>query len=190
MFNEIYDIEGILKSLELERILFAHDKEHTGSILDSDYYYTNTYEVMTVNFDAEVVGLADTDSIIYKFYFPELSSFYTLCKEHSRREKINFKKDPYVKAAEKFVTDAFHSSGADNFAWNLWVPPKLIKKRAYTVIVETGTYFDSYIEIIETLYEIREYYTRQCEILREELYGTKAEVLKMPITSTSERKAA
>lgn len=189
MFNEVYDLEDAIKALELERILFERIDGHSGSILDSDTFYTNAFEVMAINLDAEVIGLEHTDSTLYKFNFPELHTFYTLCKEYSKVNRINFRKNPYVKAAGKFVDDTFRHSGADSFAWNLWVPPKLVKKRAYTVIVETGTYFDDYIEIIDTLYEIKDYYAKQIEALKKELHGN-AKIIKLPATDTKERRAA
>ena len=97
--------------------------------------------------------------------------------------------DAVEKAAEKFVDSTFRSSDARDFAWNLWVPPKLVKKRAYTVIVETGTYFEDYIEILKDIYSIKEYYASQCKALKNELYG-KPKIIQMSAVTKEERKAA
>ena len=95
--------------------------------------------------------------------------FYDLCREHSKRNKINFKKNPYVIAAEEYIRNSVNETCARNFAWNLWVPRKIVKKKRYIFLIETGCYFDDYVDMLELLYDIRSYYEEQSKILEKEL---------------------
>ena len=188
MFETVFDLEDTINLLELERILFERKEGHTGCFLDSEEFYVYAQDALT-ELAAEVVYLEITDSTLYKFCFPELHNFYTLCKEHSKRNHITFRKDPYVKAAEEYVADAFCCTESPNFAWNLWVPPKLVKKRAYTVIVETGMEFMEYAEILETLYDIKEHYAGLITALKKEL-SDRSNIIPLPVAVGKERKAA
>lgn len=188
MFETVFDLEDTVNLLELERILFERKEGHAGRFLDGEEFYVYAQDALT-ELAAEVVYLEITDSTLYKFCFPELHNFYTLCKEHSKRNHISFRKDPYVKAAEEYVADAFRCTESPNFAWNLWVPPKLVKKRAYTVIVETGMYFMEYAEMIETLYDIKEHYAGLITALKKEL-SDRSNIIPLPVAVGKERKAA
>lgn len=188
MFNEISEFCGILQSLNLHRVLFTYKKDFNGEFLDEEDTYINGFE--------EIVELCDewtemecTESILFKFRFPELTKFYTLCKEESRKNNINFKKNPRIIKAANEVESYLMYSGASryDFAWNLWIPKKIVNKKRYTLIVEIGMYFEDYPELLEALYLIKNYYAEQAKKLENELYP---KVIKMPAKKTRERKAA
>ena len=76
-----------------------------------------------------------------------------------------------------------------NIAWNLWIPKKIVKKKRYIFLVETGCYFEQHIELLDTLYEVRDYYDQKSRELDEELHG-KPKVIKLPKVRKETRKAA
>lgn len=188
MFNNIPNLEGFLESLRLEEVLFRNDANHTGNFLNSEDYYCQAWEEVAALSD-EYVEIDWTNSVLYKFSFPGMIKFYDLCKEHSRLNKINFKKNPYVTAAEDYVRTAIDNAYVRNIAWNLWIPKKIVKKKRYIFLVETGCYFEQYIELLDTLYEVRDYYDQKSRELDEELHG-KPKVIKLPKTGKEMRKAA
>ena len=69
------------------------------------------------------------------------------------------------------------------------IPRKIIKKKRYMFIVETGCYFEQHIELLDTLFEIRDYYDQKSRELYEELYG-KPKVIKLTEAQQEMRKAA
>ena len=142
-----------------------------------------------MNFADEYVELDWTSSILYKFSFPGMVKYYDLCKEHSKINKINFKKNPYVISAEKYVDSVIRYSGVCNIAWNLWIPKKIIKKKRYIFLIETGCYFDDYVDMLNLLYEIRDYYDVKSKELEKEL-SNKAKIIKLPTPKKETRKAA
>lgn len=191
MFKEIYGIEDVIRLLYLDKLLFENEDGYSGLNLDGEYFYTTAWETL-MYLACEYVEFEMTESVMYKFQFPEMYAFYNLCKEHSKQHNIKFKKNPYVKAAEKYVDDVLYSSNAQNFVWNLWIPRKEVNKRTYILMLELGMYFEDYLEIIEALFNIRNYYSEQIKKLKEELYGFKI-IMNMPNThsdKTEERKAA
>lgn len=188
MFNDIPNLEGFLESLRLEEVLFRNEPTHSGNFLSADDYYIQAWEAFHELAD-EQFEVDYTDSVLYKFGFPSMIKFYDLCREHSRRNKINFKKNPYVKAAEEYVRKAVNETYARNFAWNLWVPRKIVKKKRYIFLIETGCYFDDYVDMLELLYEVRDYYEEQSKILEKEL-SKKSKVIKLPTVQKETRKAA
>ena len=188
MFNDIPELDGYLESLRLEEILFRNSVSYTGNFLNSEDYFCLAWEEIA-GLSSEFVELEHTDSILYKFSFPGLVKFYELCKEHSKLNKINFKKNPHVTEAENNIREIIKISYLQNIAWNLWIPRKIIKKKRYMFIVETGCYFEQHIELLDTLFEIRDYYDQKSRELYEELYG-KPKVIKLTEAQQEMRKAA
>lgn len=188
MFNDIPNLEGYLESLRLEEVLFRNEATYTGNILNSEDYYCQAWEAVAELSD-EYVDLDYTCSVLYKFCFPGLVKFYELCREHSKINKINFKKNPYVKNAEEHVYSIIKESYLQNITWNLWIPRKIVKKKRYTFIIETGCYFEQHIDLLDVLYEVRDYYDQLSKELDEELHG-KSKIIKLPQAQTETRKAA
>ena len=188
MFENIYNLDGYLEALKLEEVLFRNDPTHVGDLLNPDDYFCQAWEEI-MNFADEYVELDWTSSILYKFSFPGMVKYYDLCKEHSKINKINFKKNPYVISAEKYVDSVIRYSGVCNIAWNLWLPKKLIKKKRYIFLIETGCYFEQHIDLLDLLYTIRDYYDQKSKELAEELHG-KPKLIKLPKVKSEMRKAA
>ena len=191
MFREICNFEDAIRAVALERILFENIQDYSGDYIDGEQFYFQAIEI--------VLALAQfgyyldhTESTLYFFRFDEMDEFYDLCKEHSHRNRINFKKDPYVKAAKEYVMDTIRHSGMENIAWAYWIPRKLIKGRQHRFLIETGCYFMEWLEMVETLFEIRAYFKSKVEELEAELYPKqKVLVLPVPIAAEAEeRKAA
>ena len=191
MFDEIYGLEDIIQTIALEKIFFDYKEEYTGGIIDGDRFMDKALETVYEMCD-HVEYMEHTDSVLYFFSFSEMRQFYKLCKEHSSKNHIKFQKDPYIQGAFDFVADSIRFSGMRNTAWNYWIPPKLIKKRQHQFLIETGCYFQDWIEMIAVLFEIRQYFREKCEEIRMELYPPLA-LVKPKETSNAdmeERKAA
>ena len=118
MFNDIPELDGYLESLRLEEVLFRNDVNHTGNFLNSEDSLCLAWEEIA-GLSSEFVELEYTNSILYKFSFPGLVKFYELCKEHSKLNKINFKKNPHVTEAENNIREIIKISYLQNIAWNL-----------------------------------------------------------------------
>ena len=188
MFNSIQNIEGYIEALKLEKVLHTHEPGYAGSELSPDDAYIFAWEQMA-GMAHEMVELDWTSSVIFKFSFPEMHKFYDLCREHSRVNKINFKKNPYVTQAEEDVDHYFIDSDAQNFQWKVWAPRKLVNKKWDILLVETGCYFEDYIIMLDVLYEIQDYYKRKCKLIEQEL-RCKPKIIKLPKAKKETRKAA
>lgn len=191
MFEEIYGLEEIIQMIALEKLFYDYDESYTGGVINGDNFFETAVE--TVYELCDHVEFPDyTESTLHFFSFPEMRRFYSLCKEHSKKKHIKFQKNPYIKDAMDFVTAAIECSGMRNVAWNYWIPPKLVKKRQHQFLIETGMYFQEWIELIAILFEIRQYFREKCEELRQTLYPalTLVKPTETPLAKIAERKAA
>lgn len=188
MFREICKFEDVISSIALERIIFTYNKGYEGNYIDGDSLYQNAVEIV-YSFAREGVFIEYTESTMFFFQFPEMDEFYDLCKEHSRRNQINFLKDPYITAAKKFVLGAIENSGMYNISEAYWIPPKLRKKRYHQFLIELGCLFNEWVELVGALFEIRAYFAEKVGKLKAELYP-KPQILVLPAVETDERKAA
>lgn len=191
MFQEIYNFEDVIRAVVLERILFENIPDYGGDFIDADQFYLQANEIILTMAQTGCY-LEYTESTLYFYKFDEMDEFYDLCKEHSRRSKVNFKKDPYVKAAYAFVMDTIQHSGMENIAWAYWIPRKLCKGRQHRFLIETGCFFMEWLEMVQVLFEIRSYFKDKVKELRAELYS-KQTILTFPVpiaADTTERKAA
>ena len=191
MFEEIYGLEDIIQTIALEKLFFDYKEEYTGGIINGDTFYDTALETVYDLCD-HVEYLDYTDSTLYFFSFAEMRKFYKLCKEYCSKNHIKFQKCKYIKDALDFVDASIKCSGMRNFAWNYWIPPKLIKKRQHQFLIELGCYFQEWIEMISALFEIRQYFREKCEELQKELTPalTIVKPKKAPAAKTEERKAA
>lgn len=191
MFEEIYGLEDIIQTIALEKIFFDYKEEYPGGIIDGDNFYLTASETVYDMCD-HALYLDYTDSTLQFFSFPEMHRFYSLCKEYCSKNRIRFQRSKYVKEAKDFVDASIRCSGMRNIAWNYWIPPKLKKKRRHQFLIETGCYFQEYIELIATLFEIRQYFREKCEELKEELTPalTIVKPKKLSKAKAEERKAA
>lgn len=187
MFNDVQYIEELLAGLEIHRVLFACDKEFKGDILDQDDYWVMCDEkIMELSYNYHYFD--GSDSTMYQFCFKELREFYELCKEYCKRINVNFKKSSFVKKAEDDVFEMLRYSGADNIQWNLWVPKKIINKRKYMLIIETGCYFNEGAALLEVLYDIKNYYGKQRDEMKK-LLEDSSKIIKMPLRKKEEKAA-
>ena len=185
MFETIVELEDLLRYLELQSVLHEHGLAYRGSFLDDEYYWDESFTVLS-ELSEETVYMEATDSTLYLFRFSELHEFYTLCKEESRKIGVSFRKNPTVKEAEDFVSEILRSQNDYCFQWNIWTPKKLVKKRAYTFLIETGCEFYDYTNLIDAVLTIKEYYAEQCKNLLDKLSKPKIQ----PMPQRKERKAA
>ena len=109
---------------------------------------------------------------IFHIVFPSMRSFYDLCREHSRRHRVSFKRNPYVRAAVQAVNEHMENIDDYDVNWRLCTPKKEYPKKRCELVVYTGMEFYQPVELVESLCEIREFYIKAEKKLRLELYGS------------------
>ena len=174
MFEEIdfYPQEAI-GVLSIEKLLYDHLGIVTGTPIDADYLYACMEEaIFEIVQDVWYKYSEIMQMNIAHIVFPSMRPFYDLCREHSRRHRINFKRNPYVLEAAKVVNS--YMGGIDDYDidWQLCAPKKEYPKKRCELVVYTGMEFYQPVELVESLCEIREFYIEAEKKLRLELYGS------------------
>lgn len=191
MFHEIDSFEDVIRQIALERTLFQFVEGYRGNVIDGESFYQDAVE-LAYAVAQDAVYMEHTESMLYFFRFPIMDEFYKLCKEHSQRNHISFKKDPYITDAEEQVLAIIECSGMVNIAYNYWIPPVLKRKRQHRFLIELGCEFYEWVELFQAVFEIRDYFKKKVEELKAELHpAPKVIVFPAPIAAvTEERKAA
>mgnify|MGYP006896378473 CR=1 FL=1 len=194
MFEEIdFYPEEALGVLCIEKLLYDHLGIVTDSSIDADYLYACMEEaIFEIVQDVWYKYSEVMQMSIAHIVFPSMRPFYDLCREHSRRHRINFKRNPYVLEAAKVVDE--HMRNIDNYdvGWRLCTPKKEYPKKHCELVVYTGMEFYQPVELVESLCEIREFYIEAEKKLRLELYGSKTGQEPAPplLPAVPERRAA
>ena len=183
-----------LSVLSIEKLLHDYLGDVLGLPIDADYLYECRYEAIDEIAEYAVYaysrgGEMNIDHIV----FPSMRQFYSLCREHSRRNRISFKNNPYVQEAAKFVENQMRNIDDYDINWRLQAPKKEYPKKHCELIVYTGMEFFQPVELVESLCKIREYYIDAEKKLRLELYGEKTNeppVLLLPSPPAERREAA
>ena len=105
MFEEIdFYPHYVLGVLSIEKLLYDHLGIVTGTPIDADYLYACMDEaIFEIVQDVTYKYSDNLGMSIAHIVFPSMRPFYDLCREHSRRHRINFKRNPYVLEAAKVV---------------------------------------------------------------------------------------
>ena len=187
-----YDFSSYLDMLLLHKSVYDSIGSVTGDTLCPDYIYEE-YFCAIQNVCSDVYWFEPElyeGNTVFLFPYDNFSTFYSLCHIHSRQAGVNFKKDPFVIEAEEAVDSILNGIQDYSFAWRLNVPKKIVKKKSYYLLIETTYDFFRHSELVQALYEIRNFYLDAERRLRKEL-----QVLQMPKReksrkATSERRAA
>ena len=194
MFEEVViNPDYTLGVLSIEKLLYDHLGIVTDSSIDADYLYACMDEAIFEIVQDVAYGYNDNMGMsIAHIVFPSMRPFYDLCREHSRRHRINFKRNPYVLEAAKVVNS--YMGGIDDYdvGWRLCTPKKEYPKKRCELVVYTGMEFYQPVELVESLCEIREFYIEAEKKLRLELHGSKPEDTPAPLLlpAVPERRAA
>ncbi len=118
MFEEVViNPDYTLGVLSIEKLLHNHLGAVMGTPIDEDYLYECMYEAISeIAQDVECGYNDDWAMNIFHIVFPSMRSFYDLCREHSRRHRVSFKRNPYVRAAAQAVNE--HMENIDDYDVN------------------------------------------------------------------------
>lgn len=180
MFREPdLDVDQILNCLAIEKIQYDHTGTIIGEFLDEDFFSEFSYESLLMVAE-EFTGsyIEETDQVVHKMLFPYMRLFYDLCREYSRINRIGFKKNPHVQNALGFVNEELSGIYDYDFEWLLCTPKKDTRKKQCALILFIGMEFYSFVQLLEALYNIRDYYHRAASTLLIEIYGKKGLVPK------------
>ena len=194
MFEEIdFYPQEALGVLSIEKLLYDHFGIVTGAPIDSDYLYACMDEAISEIVQDVAYGYNDNLQMsIAHIVFPSMRPFYDLCREHSRRHRVSFKRNPYVRAAAQAVNEHMENIDDYDVNWRLCTPKKEYPKKHCELVVYTGMEFYQPVELVESLCEIREFYIEAEKKLRLELHGSKPEDTPAPLLlpAVPERRAA
>ena len=194
MFEEVViNPDYTLGVLSIEKLLHDHLGAVMGTPIDEDYLYECMYQAIAeIAQDVECGYNDDWAMNIFHIVFPSMRSFYDLCREHSRRHRVSFKRNPYVRAAVQAVNEHMENIDDYDVNWRLCTPKKEYPKKRCELVVYTGMEFYQPVELVESLCEIREFYIETEKKLRLELYGPKPEdtPAPLPLPAVPERRAA
>lgn len=194
MFEEIdFYPQEALGVLSIEKLLHDHLGAVMGTPIDEDYLYECMYEAIAEIAQDVECGYNDGWAMnIFHIVFPSMRSFYDLCREHSRRHRVSFKRNPYVRAAVQAVNEHMENIDDYDVNWRLCTPKKEYPKKHCELVVYTGMEFYQPVELVESLCEIREFYIEAEKKLRLELHGSKPEDTPAPLLlpAVPERRAA
>ena len=190
MFEEVViNPDYTLGVLSIEKLLHNHLGAVMGTPIDEDYVYECMYEAIAEIAQDVECGYNDDWAMNI---FPSMRSFYDLCREHSRRHRVSFKRNPYVRAAAQAVNEHMENIDDYDVNWRLCIPKKEYPKKRCELVVYTGMEFYQPVELVESLCEIREFYIEAEKKLRLELHGSKPEDTPAPLLlpAVPERRAA
>ena len=194
MFEEVDIIlHYALGVLSIEKIMHDHFGVVAGFPIDADHLYACMDEaIWEIAQDVSYGYNENWGMNIAHIVFPSMRPFYSLCREHSRRHRISFKRNPYVKEAAKAVDEYMEGIDDYDINWRLCTPKKEYPKKQCELIVYTGMDFCQPVELVESLCEIREFYIEAEKKLRLELYGPKTEDTQaaLLLPTAHERRAA
>lgn len=187
------EIDYALGLLSVEKIQFDHLGAVNGYALDPDFLYEAAFEAIDQICEVTDSGYNDDwNNNILKLVFPGMHSFYALCREQCKRERRSFTNFRHVKDAQNFVYREIGEINDYNIGARLITPKKQTEKKYCCLLIELGCEFYQYVELVETLCNIREYYLDAEKKLRKELYGMSetVKVLRLPAPSSEARRAA
>jgi len=194
MFEEIdFYPQEALGVLCIEKLLYDHLGIVTDSSIDADYLYACMDEaIFEIVQDVTYKYSDNLGMSIAHIVFPSMRPFYDLCREHSRRHQIRFKRNPYVLEAAKVVNSYMGGINDYDVGWRLCTPKKEFPKKRCELVVYTGMEFYQPVELVESLCEIREFYIEAEKKLRLDLYGSNTGQEPAPplLPAVPERRAA
>ena len=178
----------------------------TRPYMDSTGFEMSTVEADCMFSDAlDAIGMVadifensyneDHDSTIYKFHFDRIYEYFELCRKLARQKGIAFHREPRVEEARKFINNELGDVPDYSIDWAVFIPKKLNsnEKKTYSVLIELGCEFYSYVPLVDSLYNIRDFFYEKEKELRAEMENPKVLPLPKPKQQTKsnpQRRAA
>ena len=173
--NYIEEFDYVVAMLSTMKLMmdFNKGKEllnmYRNCEFDPDYQFDLFYMALQESaefFESDVDK--DDDSIyIHTLSDKVVTEYYRLCKQYSRRKKVKFKDNPYVKKADDYVAGQMNGINDWGISWELITDTKseyssLIKVYLYPEFMQT-------VELIESILYSLDFYKNEIEILKAEL---------------------
>ncbi len=190
--KELDCAEDTFSMLLILALLYDHTGEKLAphTTFESDYLPEIYFESLEyVAEECERSEDADYDTFI-KYQFPGMCEYYALCREHSRKNRIAFKNDPYVKEAERTVHEKLQGINSYCFDWQLFTPVKATEKKYPCLLFVTSPYFWCPPDHIDAFIQISQFYSRGVDRLKKELTEETTLRVLPPAAVTEERRAA
>lgn len=180
MFEEpnMYMYDAI-QQLYIQKIVHESIGKTTSDSIDGDGMYSEALEAIGMcSPTVETWYNEDYDSVLYKITFEKMHEFFELCRKQAAQQKISIKSHPLVIKTYKEIDKRMYYTNSYCISWNLYVPQKLNKKKCYCLLFELSCEYYNYVELVDCLYSIRDYFINAEKELREELEPPK--IIKMP----------
>ena len=190
--TELECAEDTFSILMILALLYDHTgkKPAPHTIFDADYMPEIYLEALDyVAEECERGENTDFDTFV-KYQFPGMCEYYALCREHSRKNGIAYKNDPYVKEAERAVYEELQKINSYCFDWKLFAPVKETEKKYPCLLFVTSPEFWCPPDQIEAFIRIGRFYTQGVDRLKKELTEETTIRVLPPAAVTEERKAA
>ncbi len=168
-------ISECLNSIKYAQLFYEHDRlddfiDATSPEVHEDMF-AEYYEVLDICADAfflEYLDAYEQD----KWYFSNRSmgEYYRLCEEYGKRKNIKPKNNPYIQEAYYFVCDAMNLRNTCGYEWNLTTATN--HEWGSGIVVCHDEYFYGEFDLVETLLEIRAWFSLEVIRLREILSRT------------------
>lgn len=186
-----YDVYDIIQQLYIHKTVFD-STGHDMGLVDGDCMFTDALEAIEKVADhVEFSYNEDYDTNLYKFQFDQMYEYFELCRKLARQKGIAFRNEPRVKEAEQFIDSEFQDIPDYCIGWNVFIPKKLNgnEKKTYSVLIELACEFYSYVPLVDSLYNIRDFFYKEEKKLRAEMESPKIITLPKP-KSNPQRRAA
>lgn len=194
MFEDTYsgDVGEALGVLSMEKLSYDHMGQILGTDLDSDYIFENQYETIYMMASSFYTEYDDrNDATIFIIMFPKMREYYELCREYGRKHKLSRKNNSFFTEAGKYVYKKLNQVNSYSIDWKLCTPKKIVKKKALQLIVFLGPEFFQPVELVESLFEIRDFYEEGVKKLKAELSENQPKpALQLLPAKAEERSAA
>lgn len=182
-----YDVYDIIGQLFIHKTVYDSTGCDMGGSVDGDCMFSDALDAIGMVADKiEYSYVEDYDSTIHKIYFDQMYEYFELCRKLARQKGIAFENEPFVQQAKRFIEQELQDVPDYSIGWNIFIPKKLTGNKTYSVLIELGCEFYSYVPLVDSLYNIRDYFIEHEKELRAEL--EKPKIIQLP-KSKPKRKA-
>lgn len=182
-----YDVYDIIGQLYIHKIVYDSTGLEIGGGIDGDCMFSDALDAIGMVADkVEYFYNEDNDSNLNKIYFDQMYEYFELCRKLARQKGIAFENEPCVRQAKRFIERELQDVRDYSIGWNIFIPKKLTGNKTYSVLIELGCEFYSYVPLVDSLYNIRDYFIEHEKELRAEL--EKPKIIQLP-KSKQRRKA-
>lgn len=173
-----YEVFDIIQQLYIHKTVYDSIGRNIGPV-DGDNMFSDALDAIGMVADTiEESYVEDYDSNLYKFHFDRMHEYFELCRKLAKKKGIAFQNEPRVDEAKRFIHSELYGIADYSIGWNVFIPNKLGGNKAYCVLVELGCEFYSYVPLVDSLYNIRDFFYEKEQELRAEL--EKQTVIQMP----------